>query len=203
MTRGRILFISIRQGITTNGNIYLRLSLRLLLVMALLSLCRLGFYVFNDDYFPGMSVSHFIWLMWGGLRFDLVAMLYFNVLYIVLLIIPMDLRFNRYYSRGSRLIFLVANGVMLAVNVADFIYYRFTLRRTSSDIFRQFSNENNIGILWLKFLLDYWYALAFWIVLMVLLIYLLNRIQIHQPPDEEQKDFLCVYFGGNPDSRSF
>lgn len=177
----------VKQGITANGNIYWRLFLRLLLVMGLLSLCRLGFYLYNTDYFTDLSPGHFLWLMWGGLRFDLVALLYFNVLYILLLIIPVDVRFNHHYKRVSNLIFLLANGTMLAVNVADFIYYRFTLRRTTADVLSQFSNEKNAGMLWLRFIIDYWYAVAFWLGLMILLVFVTRRIRIGQPQGYSRK----------------
>jgi hypothetical protein len=178
ITGGYRTFKHLKGKIAPFGNVYLILFLRLLLVMVLLSMCRIGFYFFNTDFFPDMSIGHFLWLMWGGLRFDLVALLYFNLLYIVLLVVPFDLRFNPVYTKGLAFYFLTANGFLLAINVADFIYYRFTLHRTTADIFRQFRNENNIDTLWFRFLTDYWYALVFWLMLMVLLVVGLSRTRI-------------------------
>ena len=123
-----------------------------------------------------MSLGHFVWLMWGGLRFDLVTLLYFNVLYVLLMVLPIDLRFNHYYKKVSKYIFFSTNGVMLAVNVSDFIYYKFTLRRTTADVFQQFENEANVAALWFRFLLDYWYAFLFWVALMAVLVIVYNRI---------------------------
>ncbi len=180
ISHGQRPFDNLIVEITSFGNIYLILFLRLLLVMVLLSLCRVGFYFYNTDFFPGMSIGHFLWLMWGGLRFDLVALLYFNLLYIVLLVVPTNLRFNPLYTRVASFYFLLANGLLLAINVADFIYYRFTLHRTTADIFKQFRNENNIDILWFRFLVDYWYAFFFWFVLMVLLVYGLSRTRFNR-----------------------
>jgi phosphoglycerol transferase MdoB-like AlkP superfamily enzyme len=119
--------------------------------------------------------------MWGGLQFDLSAMLYINCLYILLMILPFDFRFNISYQRVLKYIFFIFNGLALATNVADFIYYKFTLRRTSADVFRQFENEQNIGGLIAQFLLDYWYAVIFWIFLVVLMVKLYNRIKIWGP----------------------
>lgn len=96
---GQRPFTNLKAEITSFGITYLLLFLRLLLVMVLLSACRVGFYFYNTDFFPGMSIGHFLWLMWGGLRFDLVALLYVNLLYIVLLVVPINLRFKPLYTR--------------------------------------------------------------------------------------------------------
>jgi phosphoglycerol transferase MdoB-like AlkP superfamily enzyme len=149
--------------------------------MFLFTLCRVGFYVFNLSFFPDMGFRSFLWLLWGGLQFDLSAMLYINCLYILLMILPFDFRFNFSYQQVLKYIFFIFNGVALATNVADFIYYKFTLRRTSADVFRQFENEQNIGGLITQFVVDYWYAVIFWIFLVLLMVKLYNRIKIWGP----------------------
>jgi hypothetical protein len=112
------------EGLKLRNNIFTALGLQLLLVMALLSICRIGFYLFNLNFFPGMTFGHFLTLMIGGLRFDLVTTLYCNVLFILLTVIPIDLRFHEKYRAALRYIFFTTNSIMLAVNVADFIYYQ-------------------------------------------------------------------------------
>lgn len=163
------------------GNIYWALLLRLLLVMFLFTLCRIGFYLYNVSFFPDMTAGNFFWLLWGGLRFDLTAMLYVNSLYILMMILPFDFRFRYGYQEIARYIFFITNGAALATNVSDFIYYKFTLRRTSADVFRQFENEQNIGGLFFHFLLDYWYAMLFWILLVIVMVKLYNTIRVWGP----------------------
>ena len=169
------------EGLKLGSNIFTALGLQLLLVMVLLSVCRVGFYLFNLNFFPNMTVGHFLGLMLGGLRFDLVTTLYCNALFILLTVVPVDLRFNNNYRSVLKYIFLTSNGVMLAINVADFIYYKFTLRRTTADVFRQFENETNVAALWLRFLWDYWYAVLFWIFLIVAMVFIYNRIKVSGP----------------------
>lgn len=176
-----------------SGNIYWALLLRLLLVMFLFTLCRVGFYLFNMSFFPDMTLTNFVWLLWGGLQFDLTAMLYVNTLFIFLMILPFDFRFRYGYQEAVRYIYFITNGLALATNVADFIYYRFTLRRTSADVFRQFENEQNIGGLFFQFLIDYWYALLFWVCLVVVMVSLYNRIRIWGP---QTKSRTMYYFSG-------
>ena len=169
------------EGLKLGSNIFTALGLQLLLVMVLLSVCRVGFYLFNLNFFPNMTIGHFLGLMLGGLRFDLVTTLYCNALFILLTVIPVDLRFNNNYRSVLKYIFFTSNGVMLAINVADFIYYKFTLRRTTADVFRQFENETNVAALWLRFLWDYWYAVLFWMFLIVAMVFIYNRIKISGP----------------------
>jgi len=176
----RVVKVSLA-NLRLSGNIYWALLLRLLLVMVLFTLCRVGFYLYNTSFFPDMTFNNFFWLLWGGLRFDLTAMLYVNVLYILLMIVPFDFRFRYSYQEAVKYIFFVTNGLALATNVADFIYYRFTLRRTSADVFRQFRNEQNLGGLFFQFIIDYWYAVLFWIVLLMVMVTVYNSIRIWGP----------------------
>lgn len=181
-----------------NGNIYWALLLRLLLVMFLFTLCRVGFYLFNMAFFPDMTLKNFLWLLWGGLQFDLSAMLYVNTLYILLMILPFDFRFKFSYQEVLKYIFFILNGFALATNVADFIYYKFTLRRTSADVFRQFENEKNISGLFTEFLFDYWYAVVFWIFLILLMVKIYNRIKIWGPQVKNRTMYYTTGFFALP-----
>jgi phosphoglycerol transferase MdoB-like AlkP superfamily enzyme len=176
-----------------SGNIYLALLLRLALVMLLLTLCRIGFYFYNTSFFPGMSLPGFLRLMWGGLQFDLTAMLYINILFLLLYVLPFNFRFNYGYQEFTKYLFFITNGFALALNVCDFIYYRFTLRRTTADIFKQFENEKNISGLVFHFLIDYWYAVLFWIILIVIMVKLYNSVKIWGP---QTRNRITYYISG-------
>ena len=169
------------KAIRPKGNIYLALFYRMALAMFLFSICRIGFYLFNQDSFQGISGGTWVNLLSGGLRFDLTAVIYTNALVILMLILPFEFRFNRIYQRVCSYLFFICNGAALATNVADFIYYPFTGRRTTADVFQQFENETNMGGLFFRFLMDYWYALIFWIVLIILMVWLDRKIKIEGP----------------------
>jgi phosphoglycerol transferase MdoB-like AlkP superfamily enzyme len=173
--------MSTLNGLRAKGNIYLALFYRMALAMLLFSICRVGFYVFNLDLFPNISSGTLVTLLFGGLRFDLTALIYTNALVILLMILPFEFRFNKIYQRVCSILFYICNGVALAANVADFIYYPFTGRRTTADVFQQFENETNMGGLFFRFLIDYWYALVFWIALVALMVWLHRKIKIEGP----------------------
>lgn len=163
------------------GNIYVALVLSLLLVMALYSVERIGFYLFNTSYFPDMTLARMGKMMWGGLRFDLSATLYSNSLFILMMIVPFVFRFSSLYKKILCWVFVVVNSTAFAINTADFIYYRFTLRRTTVSVFSQFKNEDNLGRLSARFLWDYWYAFLFWIFIVAILYLTFRRIKFSGP----------------------
>jgi len=169
------------EGLHWRGNIYKALVLSLLVPMVLYTVCRILFYFFNIDFFPGMTMPRFLRILFGGLRFDLAAVLYSNSLFIVMMILPFPFRFHPAYRKALTPIYLVTNGIAMAVNVADFIYYRFSLRRTTISVFAQFENEQNWGGLFFRFLFDYWYAVAVWLALMAILVILFRRIRWDGP----------------------
>ena len=177
INRLKVLF----EGLKWKGNVYVALMLSLLLVMALYSVSRIGFYFFNTGFFPDMTSSRFARIMLGGLKFDLAAILYSNSLFILLMILPLAARFKNWYQQLVKWIFIFFNTIALAANTADFIYYRFTLRRTTVSVVAQFENEKNKGLLFLQFLWDYWYAVVVWMILVWLLMQGYKRIKTRGP----------------------
>jgi phosphoglycerol transferase MdoB-like AlkP superfamily enzyme len=181
------------EGLRWRGNIYVALVLSLLLIMVLYTLGRVGFYFFNLSFFPNMTWSRMTIILIGGLRFDLSATLYSNSLFILLMIIPLAVRFKPGYQKLLRWIFIIVNAIAFAINTADFIYYRFTLRRTTVSVIDQFKHEGNLGRLALQFLWDYWYAVLFWIITVALLYVAFRMIKFSGP---QQRNKVSFYGGG-------
>ncbi len=163
------------------GNIYVALAQSLLLMMVLYTVCRVVFYFYNVEFFPDMTFARFGKIMIGGLRFDLSAILYLNSLFILLIVIPFPFRFREGYRTVLKYLFLVVNSLGLAVNIADTVYYPYTLRRTTLSVLKQFENEQNTAGLIFRFMLDYWYALLFWILLVVVMAKVYGLIKIEGP----------------------
>ncbi|MEQ8425260.1 MAG: hypothetical protein RIA63_11160, partial [Cyclobacteriaceae bacterium] len=128
------------RGLDLKENIYWGLVKRLLLVMSFYTICRISFYLFNIAFFPDMTFVRMWTILLGGLKFDLSAILYINSLFILLTIIPFKFRFRPTYQKVLSYLFLVTNGIGLAMNTADNVYYKFTLRRTTVTLFSQFEN---------------------------------------------------------------
>ncbi len=156
---------------TKPQNEYLVLAYRLLLIMVFYSAFRILFYLFNTELFPNIDLSSFMTIMKGGLLFDLSAMFYLNGLYALLYLLPLPFKFTKTYQRALKGIYLTINGLGLALNSIDLIYYRFILKRTTYNVISILENETNMGKLWVQFILDYWYVA----VLFILSVYLLAK----------------------------
>jgi phosphoglycerol transferase MdoB-like AlkP superfamily enzyme len=172
-----------------NRNIYWALVRSLVVVMVLYSVSRIGFYLFNTSFFPNLTFQRFVIIMGGGLRFDLSATLYSNSLFILLMILPFTFRFRNGYKSLVKWIFIITNSIAFAANTADFIYYRFTLRRTTLSFLNQFENETNFGKLLFQFVFDYWYATLFFVFLVTLLVIAFNRISYDGPQQPNKWKF--------------
>ncbi|MEJ0030805.1 MAG: hypothetical protein WDO15_10750 [Bacteroidota bacterium] len=173
-------------------NIYVALAAYLLLAMVLYSVCRVLFYFFNTAFFPDMSFSRWITIMRGGLRFDLTAVLYSNSLLLLLMILPFKMRFSNWYKVTIKWLFIVVNAFALATNIADSVYYQFTLRRTTVSVFSQFENEQNGFALFFRFLIDYWYALLTWIALVAGLYFGQKKINWEGPQVQGNITFYSI-----------
>jgi len=150
-------------------NIHTALILNISAVMLIFSLCRILFYIFNRELLGTIAFGDMLTIMRGGLRFDISAVLYTNILYIALQIIPFKFRASELYQTISKWIFLITNSIAIGLNCIDIIYFRFTLRRTTWSVFSEFSNDvGNVKLIG-RFFLDYWYIFVVYCVLIFLL----------------------------------
>ncbi len=158
-------------------NEYLTLIIRLAILLLLFSLCRIAFYSLNNELFDNITLSEFRTLLKGGLSFDISALLYLNSLYILLFLLPFKFKFHKSYRTVLKWIFFITNGVGLAANISDIIYYRFTLKRTTASVFQVFGKEDNLLSLWMHFIVDYWYATLIFVGFMALMVWLYKRFR--------------------------
>lgn len=130
------------------------LGLRLLLAMALYSVARGIFYLYNRDLLDISSTEQLLRMFAGGLYFDLSALGYTHVLIVLLSLLPFAFTFRSGYQRALSWLYCSINSLALVLNLGDVVYYRFTFKRTTSSVFAEFSNENPLHFL--RFFVDYW-----------------------------------------------
>ena len=132
----------------------------LLLAYATYFLARLAFVAENYSLYAGtISTAHALELLRGSLLFDTSAILYTNVLWVAMVLFPLHLKETPVYHTVCRWLFTVVNTLALAVNLCDAVYFRFTMRRTTTTVFQEFQNENNLGSIFLTEALSHWYFL--------------------------------------------
>ena len=134
----------------------------ILLVYACYFICRVVFVLDNWDSFGYLTLGHFFTLCRGGLLFDTAAIAYTNVLYMLLVFLPLHLKEREGYYWFAKWVFVVVNLLMLIMNLADSSYFPFSNQRTTTSIFAQFSNEDNlVGIFLVEALRSWYLVLAF------------------------------------------
>ena len=169
----------IRKKPTLWSNIYVVLLLRLLLVFAIYTITRFLFYVLNPSLFGDMDAGYLLSLMYHGLRFDASAIAYTNSLVILMHILPFRFRYNKGYQKAVSIIFYIANSIGIILNMIDVVYYRYTMKRTTSGIFQEFENENPTNFI--SFIWDFWYITFIVIALILLMIWVYRKIRVNRP----------------------
>ena len=162
-------------------NIFVVLIYRILLIMALFTLCRIGFFIFNFKMFPGLTASQFFTILRGGLTFDISAVVYINMLFILLHIIPLEVRYKDIYQSILKYIYFITNGFAIAMNGMDFVYYRFVDKRATADVFKTFEHDTNNIKVFFRFLIDYWPAALFTFFIWFLMVYLYRKVKVEKP----------------------
>ena len=136
----------------------------LLLVYVVYQIARLAYYLENSTL---LTYSYDVWR--GGLLFDTSAILYTNVLYVVLMLFPLHWKERPAYHRFCKGLFLLVNGISLAINLADAVYFQYTMRRTTTTVFSEFSNEGNLAGIVGTELLHHWYLVLLFVAVMAFL----------------------------------
>lgn len=126
-----------------------------LLVYVVYMIGRLAYYVENLQYFNFSFDT-----IRGGLLFDTSAIVYTNALWIVLMLLPWRM------DKPCKWLFMTVNGLAMAMNLADSVYFQYTMRRTTSTVFSEFSNEGNLGSIFGTEFLNHWYLVLLFAIIM-------------------------------------
>ena len=148
-------------------------------------LARIIYFCENYSFFSqGLSFSYIMEMMRGALVFDTSAILVTNIPYIVLMLFPLHFKETIFYQKLCRFIFLLINGLALAINLCDAVYFRFTMRRTTTTVFSEFSNEGNLGGIFMTETLRHFYLviLFVFIVWAMYRLYRLSPLASHHSP---------------------
>lgn len=154
------------------NNYHLLVLYRLFIILILFAICRSLFIIFNFNLLVPISLTSLIKIFWGGLRFDLSALIYINGFFIIAQLIPFKLRINYKYQTLLFIIFIASNSFAILANCIDLAYFSFTLKRTTADVFSIIGKGYDFLNLLPQFIFDFWYVIILWSVLTFILIYL-------------------------------
>ena len=161
----------------------------LLLVYWVYQIARLAYYLENTNY---LSYSWDIFR--GGLLFDTSAILYSNALYVLLMLFPWYRKENHTYQRVCKWLFMVVNGLTFAINLADAVYFQYTMRRTTTTVFQEFSNEGNLGsVIGIEFLRHWYFLVLFFVVIVALwVLYAMPKLDFRKIQGKWRYAIVCL-----------
>lgn len=149
---------------------FILLLKRLVLFLIAYQITRLLFYFFNKELFTTLTLTQLI----GGLRFDLAALGYINIVFGILYLFPHKIQTKIKYQKFLKISFYTVNILAIGTNFIDFEYYKFTNKRSTFALIKGTGMEQEIPGLLQSFMVQYWYIPISFIVLSLILWYLMG-----------------------------
>ena len=142
---------------------------RIVLLYAVLMLCRTAFYLYNAAVLGPLTWAEAGPLLAGALKFDTASIIYADGAFILLSLLPLRLRERRWYRAVLFWYYVAVNAVLIAAtNLADTVYFRYTQKRFTADEIFFADNDNSLQLVG-KFMAENWYLVLLWIALIALL----------------------------------
>ncbi|MGN6439333.1 MAG: LTA synthase family protein [Agriterribacter sp.] len=166
-------------------------------MLAVLSVCRLLFIIYNKNYFPDQTIQIFFKNILTGIRFDLTTLIYFNFPFFLLLF------YNHYFSKRyiiyiAKWLAGLANSLIIIANIIDIPYFSFSFQRISFQTLLMF--QDSIPA-FPSFFKKFWYFAAIAIILISIVLYItninLNKLSFNNGADNKKQKLepVIVFFG--------
>lgn len=135
---------------------------RLLLVYLLFTISRFLFLAFNIHSFSSFPFTGLLSSFIIGLRFDTSAIVYVFSPVIILHLLPLNARNNRYYQLWAKVLFVFAVFICLLLNFIDTGYFAFSGKRSGAELLKLQTAQNASP---LAYVADYWYLAVLLLIL--------------------------------------
>ena len=159
-----------KKGWFNPRSIYGYLIIKILIALVALTLTQVMYYLLNSSHFQINSFSEWAGIVWGFLRFAMATLTLVLLPFIIMNLLPINIRWKGWYRTLSNFLYLVPVLVVIIVNQIDVAYFQFTYRRMSSEMFAYMGVGGDMGNLIPKFLVDYWPVSVSGVVIILLLL---------------------------------
>ena len=130
------------------------------------SVCRIVYFVFNYQDFAFYPIKSLSYIFIIGVWFDSVPVFYYNILFILLIIIPHPWFQKNWFKQLLIWTFLFGNSVATFQNFTDAAYFPYNKKRTGVEIFHLAKEWNSSQLL--SYALDFWYMFfLFFIIIFI------------------------------------
>ncbi len=162
---------------------------RIFLVYINYTFCRLLFVYFNNDLLQIDSFLQLTKLLYYGIRFDSMSIVYLNSIFILLSIIPFKINTSKIYQDVLIWIYFIFNGIGMLLNFIDFEYYRFNLNRLMSSFLEAIESEPNKSELILHYIFDYYHILIIYLTFLFVWIFLYKMVKLKDQLSFRNKNY--------------
>ena len=149
----------------------LQLLARLGIILMLLTVTRIIFYMANSGNFNQVSFMDFL----AGVWIDCIAIGIWFIPFYGLSLLPIPFIRHTYFKILLKFVYVFTSVIMIGLNLLDVEYFKYTAKRSTSDLFTIVTAGNDINQLLGAFLTDFWWLLVLFILFLVLIIWLYNK----------------------------
>ncbi|MFA7273405.1 MAG: LTA synthase family protein [Crocinitomicaceae bacterium] len=147
-----------------------------LLSWVVMTILRILFYVVHHVAFLEIHVSD--WL--AGAWFDLITICIVYLPYTLLHFLPLPHRSNKIYRIWTLVYFTLVNTTLIVLNLIDIEYFKYTGKRSTSDLLSMVSTGNDMNQLIGTFFAQFWWLVLLFIAMIVGLIWVFNRSKVKE-----------------------
>lgn len=151
-------------------------------MLGVYSIFRLLFFLFNYHSFTQSTVTEILFAFVVGLKFDLSAIVYINSLFILLHLIPLGLRYKKWYDKLLKWIYFITNFTVLFFGLVDLRWFSFVDKRMTFDIFGTTGDMLNQFPAYLK---SYGYLLVIYTVIIYATLWCYRKIKIGKQSEQK------------------
>ena len=140
-------------------------------------LCHPVFILCNLDSLRSSFTAGTVWpMIKGALVFDTAGIMYITAPYILLTMLPFHFKEKLWYYKTCKILLVLLVSIGILTNLIDTVYYPYTGCRSTLKVLSEFGNEGGLQItgIILKSLVENWYLVIIFIVMMVFLCLLIK-----------------------------
>jgi phosphoglycerol transferase MdoB-like AlkP superfamily enzyme len=148
---------------------------QLCIILLLFQICRLLFFIVNYSFFYPLKTEYAVNSFFYGIQYDLSAIVKYNSFYILGVLIPPAILFQKtYYKTLINTIFISLNSLAIFLLVSDIEYFRFSNKRTTYEfIYYLQTMQTEMLRLIPAYIIQYWYLF----IIVIAMIFIISRIR--------------------------
>ena len=173
-------------------NEYKTLAYRLALAYVFYFLARLTFYSFNHSHLNVEGITDFLRLAFYGLLFDTTAIIYVNLLFIFLSVLPLLMNTKPTFQKVLFWVYFGCNLPAYLLNFIDIAYFSYNKTRLTTNDWALVENEHNPIVLLAGFLVQYWAIFVVFLALIVLWIFLYKKVHVKEEKVVQKKPYFVT-----------